>query len=53
MRSVVVQNDQQAPARPVPVVAGADALAAFYHPFSYIGYPDDVAPLSYLEQEAA
>ena len=34
-------------------VAGADALAAFYHPFSYIGYPDEAAPFSHLEQEAA
>ena len=34
-------------------VAGADALAAFYHPFSYLGTPTETEVLWHAEQEAA
>ena len=34
-------------------VAGAEALAAFYHPFSYLGTPTETEVLWHAEQEAA
>ena len=34
-------------------VASAEALAAFYHPFSYLAYPTDAEVSWHAEQEAA
>ena len=34
-------------------VAGADALAAFYHPFSYLRTPSETEAFWHAEQEAA
>ena len=34
-------------------VSGADALAAFYHPFSYLGTPTEPEVLCHARQEAA